>query len=97
MIEIWQEVNCPQHDVDLFGDDLVYAGQEFHCVACGGTHLAALGLVETFVEINGVQSYPGLPASAEELHALACWPHHPPGESESSEGSMLESRGPLGK
>ncbi|NLZ12383.1 MAG: hypothetical protein GX086_13780 [Alcaligenaceae bacterium] len=82
MIEIWQEVNCPQHDVDLFGDDLVYAGQEFHCVACGGTHVAAPGLVATYVEINGVQSYPELPASAEELRALAGRPNpHPGGKS----------------
>jgi len=70
MGEVWQEVDCPQHDVDLHDDDVVHAGQQFYCVACGGTHIAVAGLVETYIETEGLRGYPDLPATAGDLRQL---------------------------
>jgi len=68
--DVWQEVNCPQHDYDIFGDDMVYEGQTFDCLACGSTHIAKSGLVETFRMEGGEMAFPDLPKTPEELRAL---------------------------
>ncbi|NLZ12195.1 MAG: hypothetical protein GX086_12795 [Alcaligenaceae bacterium] len=70
MIEIWQEVNCPQHDYDIFGDDMVHYGQKFRCLACGDEHVAVPGLVATYIQIGSVMGFPDLPATPEALDLL---------------------------
>lgn len=73
--EVWQEVDCPQHDYDLFDTSMVHAGQEFDCLACGGRHIASNGLIEMYERHDGVLLRVALPRTAEDMRTLGYWKH----------------------
>lgn len=71
--EVWQSYDCPVQrcDVDLFGDEMVYRGQEILCAWCGDVHFAGTGAnVEIFVRVGDETQYPAMPETAEDLQRL---------------------------
>lgn len=70
--DVWQDYDCPSGmDFDLFGDELVYLGQEIDCPGCGRVHLAGVDVnVNTYLDTRWGRHHPELPANADELDRL---------------------------
>lgn len=70
--DIWQELTCPncQVDLDRFGPDMMYVGQETTCIHCGASITVTEECLSTFEDTSDGLTYPGNPKSLEELEPL---------------------------
>lgn len=67
--KIWQEYDCPASliDFDLFGDEILCAGESVRCSACDGLHVAGRdGPKQTTIRINGELIFRGIPFDAKQ-------------------------------